>query len=156
MPRGGGEEQRTAPANSVDALGPSVMDCGVYLPGCRQGGRAVAVVELARLEERPPTLAALAQLLAYYHTVPRKSAAKHGLVVLVVGRADRFPAAFALVEQLVACHDDAMSPFSRERLVLFNGNLSPLKDLERKCIDDVVIWSEGSPSIPVQMGARSV
>ena len=108
MPEGGAA---SGPVNSVDALGSSVMDCGVYLPGCRQRGRAVAVAELAALQNRLPTLTALAQLLAYYRTVPRKSAAKHGLILLIVGLPNHFPKAFGLIEQLVTLQDNVIFSF---------------------------------------------
>ena len=88
---------------SVESLNPLVMDCGVYLPGCRHRGRALVVADLSLLRSHLPPVSHLAQLVAYYQTVPRKSAAKNGLVLLVAGRPDQFPKAFALIQQLL-CH----------------------------------------------------
>ena len=101
----------TAAPLSVESLNPLVMDCGVYLPGCRHRGRSLLVAELSLLRSHLPPVSHLAQLVAYYQTVPRKSAAKNGLVLLVAGRPDQFPKAFALIEQLL-CHfqvNDALS-----------------------------------------------
>lgn len=88
---------------SVESLSSLVMDCGVYLPGCRHRGRALLVADLSLLRSHLPPVSHLAQLVAYYQTVPRKSAAKNGLVLLVAGRPDQFPKAFELIQQLV-CH----------------------------------------------------
>lgn len=88
---------------SVESLNSVVMDCGVYLPGCRHRGRALVVAELSLLQSSQPLVSDLAQLVAYYQTVPRKSAAKNGLILLIVGRPDQFQNAFGLIEQLL-CH----------------------------------------------------
>lgn len=112
---GGSAASWPAPTEDVgvERLPSAAADCGVYLPGWRHRGRAVVVAQLAALAQRPTvSVADLARLVAYYHSVPRKSAAKHGLVLLVVGRPDRYPKAFSLVEQLVTCHDRVTHPFS--------------------------------------------
>jgi hypothetical protein len=93
----------TAEPLSVESLNPLVMDCGVYLPGCRHRGRAMVVAELSLLRSHLPPVSHLAQLVTYYQTVPRKSAAKNGLILLIVGRPDQYSNAFALIEQLL-CH----------------------------------------------------
>lgn len=85
---------------------PALMDCGVYLPGLRHGGKALVVAELALLQEeknKAVTATDLARLLAHYRSslVPRKSASKNGLVLLVVGRPEEFPEAFQLIRQLL-------------------------------------------------------
>ena len=89
---------------SVETLGPYVMDCGVYLPGVRHRGRALIVAELAPLQSHLPSLNVdqLVQLVTYYQAVPRKSAAKNGLTLLVVGPPNESPEAFALIEQLLS------------------------------------------------------
>ena len=93
----------TAEPLSVESLNPLVMDCGVYLPGCRHRGRAMVVAELSLLRSHLPPVSHLAQLVTYYQTVPRKSAAKNGLILLIVGRPDQYSNAFGLIEQLL-CH----------------------------------------------------
>ena len=91
---------------SAQTLGPYVMDCGVYLPGVRHRGRALIVAELAPLQSHLPSLSVdeLVQLVTYYQAVPRKSAAKNGLTLLIVGRPSQSPQAFALIEQLLSRH----------------------------------------------------
>ncbi|XP_046444764.1 uncharacterized protein LOC124194558 isoform X6 [Daphnia pulex] len=125
----------TAELLSVESLNPLVMDCGVYLPGCRHRGRAMVVAELSLLRSHLPPVSHLAQLVTYYQTVPRKSAAKNGLILLIVGRPDQYSNAFALIEQLL-CH---------------------FHDRQQKCIDDVIIWSEGgsAPETPLRLSGRS-
>lgn len=103
----------TAESLSVESLSPLVMDCGVYLPGCRHRGRALVVAELSLLRSHLPPVSHLAQLVAYYQTVPRKSAAKNGLILLVVGRPDQSSSAFGLIEQLL-CHFHVVAPIWRE------------------------------------------
>ncbi|XP_045034218.1 uncharacterized protein LOC123475512 isoform X2 [Daphnia magna] len=125
----------TAESLSVESLSPLVMDCGVYLPGCRHRGRALVVAELSLLRSHLPPVSHLAQLVAYYQTVPRKSAAKNGLILLVVGRPDQSSSAFGLIEQLL-CH---------------------FHERQQKCIDDVVIWSEGGavPETHLRLSGRT-
>ncbi|XP_059353299.1 uncharacterized protein LOC130701846 isoform X2 [Daphnia carinata] len=120
---------------SVESLNPLVMDCGVYLPGCRHRGRALVVADLSLLRSHLPPVSHLAQLVAYYQTVPRKSAAKNGLVLLVAGRPDQSSSAFGLIEQLL-CH---------------------FHERQQKCIDDVVIWSEGGavPETSLRLSGRT-
>nr|CAH0099895.1 unnamed protein product [Daphnia galeata] len=125
----------TAEPLSVESLNPLVMDCGVYLPGCRHRGRAMVVAELSLLRSHLPPVSHLSQLVTYYQTVPRKSAAKNGLILLIVGRPDQYSNAFGLIEQLL-CH---------------------FHDRQQKCIDDVIIWSEGgsAPETPLRLSGRS-
>ena len=83
----------------------AVMDCGLYLPGLRHGGKALVVAELSLLDEQEAvvTAADLTKLLAHYRSslVPRKSASKNGFILLVVGRPEESPKAFQLIQQLV-------------------------------------------------------
>jgi len=75
--------------------------CFMYLPGLRHRGRALLVTELDQMDKKELTAGQLIRLLAYYHSVPRKAAAKNGLVFLVIGKPEEFPEAFALIQQLL-------------------------------------------------------
>jgi hypothetical protein len=145
------------------------MDCGVYLPGVRHRGRALIVAELAPLQSRLPSLNVdqLVQLVTYYQAVPRKSAAKNGLTLLIVGPPNQSPEAFALIEQLLS--HQYVSFVSRLyfplqfimrtiTLYCYCKQEQHHQQPQRKYIDDVVIWSEGDTTCdtPLRLSGRSV
>ena len=103
-----GTEQRALTMAALEAQWPAVVDCGVFISGARHGARAVVVVDLALLDARSATdvisSPALASLLAYYRTVPRKAAVKNGLVLLVCGSPHALDKAYQLVDAAVAIH----------------------------------------------------
>jgi hypothetical protein len=90
---------------SVDQFSDAVLKCGVYMAGVRHRGRAVVVAELALLYNQLTaiTVSRLADLLRYYHSVPRKAATKNGMSLLIVGDTSRFDDAFRFLEQTL-CH----------------------------------------------------
>ena len=99
---------------SVDQFSDAVLKCGVYMAGVRHRGRAVVVAELALLYSQLTaiTVSRLADLLRYYHSVPRKAATKNGMSLLIVGDTCRFGDAFRFVEQTLCHYHQVLSQVS--------------------------------------------